>query len=98
MPYKLRIRAAAEEDIQDAYNYYETCQKGLGRDFILCIESALEKISKNPDHYPVVHRRIHRILVKRFPFGIFFIVKENTLIVLAVLHASRNPRRWKARV
>ncbi len=98
MPYKLRIRAAAEADIQDAYNYYETCQKGLGQDFILCIESALEKITKNPDHYPVVHRRIHRILVKRFPFGIFFILKENTLIVLAVLHASRNPRRWKARV
>ncbi len=98
MPYKLRIRAAAEADIQDAYNYYETCQKGLGQDFILCIESALEKIVKNPDHYPVVHRRIYRILVERFPFGIFFIVKENTLIVLAVLHASRNPRCWKTRV
>lgn len=98
MPYKLRIRAAAEADIKEAYHYYESCEKDLGQDFILSIEAALEKISKNPEHYPVVHRRIHRILVKRFPFGIFFIVKESALIVLAVLHASRNPRRWKTRV
>lgn len=98
MPYQLRIRRAAEADIQEAYEYYEECRQGLGQDFILCIEASLDKITKIPNHYPVIHRNIHRILVKRFPFGIFFIVIENTIIVLAVMHGSRSPQRWKVRM
>lgn len=74
MDYTLRIRPAAEADIQDAYHYYEKCRKGLGSDFIRCIEAALEKITLHPTHYPVVHKNIHRILVQRFPFAIFFVV------------------------
>lgn len=98
MPYQLRIRRAAEADIQEAYEYYEECRPGLGQDFILCLEASLDKITKTPDHYPVIHRNIHRILLKRFPFGVFFIVKENTIVVLAVMHGSRSPRRWKVRM
>ena len=98
MSYQLRIRCTAEADIQEAYEYYEECRHGLGQDFILCLEASLDKIIKNPNHYPIIHRNIHRILVKRFPFGIFFIVKENTIVVLAVMHGSRSPRRWKVRV
>ena len=98
MPYQLRIRSAAEADIQDAYQYYEKCRKGLGQDFILCIEASLDKITKNPNHYPIVHKNIHRILIRRFPFGLFFVVKENIVVVLAVMHGSRSPRRWKARM
>ena len=98
MPYQLRISSAAETDIREAYEYYETCRQGLGQDFILCIEASLNKITKNPNRYPVVHKNIHRILVKRFPFGIFFVLKENTIAVLAVMHGSRNPRKWKVRM
>ena len=98
MSYQLRIRSAAETDIQEAYEYYEECRRGLGQDFVLCIEASLDKIIQNPNHYPVVHRNIHRILVKRFPFGIFFVAKENTIVVLAVMHGSRSPRRWKVRM
>ena len=98
MSYQLRIRNAAEADIREAYEYYEECRHGLGQDFILCIEESLDKITRNPDQYPTIHRNIHRILVKRFPFGIFFVVKENTIIVLAVMHGSRSPRQWKIRM
>lgn len=59
MFYQLRIRSAAEADIQEAYEYYEECRHGLGQDFILCLEASLDKIIKNPNHYPVIHRNIH---------------------------------------
>ena len=97
MPYQLRVRHAAETDLRDAYGYYEECRPGLGQDFILCIEASLEKITKHPHQFPVTHKTIHRALVKRFPFGIFFTIKENTIVVLAVMHGSRSPSRWKHR-
>lgn len=98
MSYQLKIRNTAEEDLRDAYGYYEECRQGLGQDFVLCVEESFNKIIRNPQHYPVIHKNIHRTLVKRFPFGIFFLVKENTIIVLAVMHGNRNPKKWKIRM
>ena len=98
MSYQLKIRDAAEVDLRDAYEYYEECRQGLGQDFVLCVEDSFNKILRNPQHYPVLHKNIHRTLVKRFPFGIFYVVKENTIIVLAVMHGNRNPKKWKIRM
>jgi toxin ParE1/3/4 len=71
MAYNVRIRVEAENDLQDAYSYFELCRTGLGADFMLCIEESLAKISRNPQHYPVVYNSIHRILVHRFPLWCF---------------------------
>lgn len=98
MPYQLRIRKEAEDDLHGAYKYYEQGRQGLGQDFLLCVEESLSKIVRNPQHYPVIHKNIHRTLVKRFPFGIFFIVKNKTIVILAVIHGSRNPKKWKTRM
>jgi hypothetical protein len=51
---RLLIRAEAEADIEEAYHWYER-QRGLGSDFLPCVEDGLEKIQKNPEMYPVVH-------------------------------------------
>jgi toxin ParE1/3/4 len=94
----LLVRPEAEEDLGQAYHWYESQRKGLGDDFLLCVESALARITRNPDRYRKIHENIRRILINRFPFGIFFIDDEHHLVVLAVLHARRNPNAWKDRV
>lgn len=89
------IRPEAESDIEDAYQWYEAQRKGLGENFLLCVEEALARITRNPVIYSVVYKDIRRILIHRFPFGVFFIEGENSISVLAVLHARRNPKKWK---
>lgn len=42
------IRPQAESDISDAYQWYEAQRKGLGDNFLLCIEEALSRASRNP--------------------------------------------------
>lgn len=91
------IRPEAESDISDAYQWYESQRKGLGENFLLCIEEALSRATRSPTAYSVVHKKIRRILIHRFPFGIFFIEGESSISVLAVLHARRNPKAWKER-
>jgi len=93
----LLIRSEAESDIEDAYKWYETQRKGLGENFLLCIEEALSRLSRNPALYSIVYKDVRRILIHRFPFGVFFIEGENNISVLAVLHARRNPKAWKGR-
>jgi len=91
------IRLEAESDIKDAYEWYEAQRKGLGEGFLLCIEEALSRVSRNPEIYSVVYKEVRRVLIHRFPFGVFFIENEERVSVLAVLHARRNPKTWKGR-
>lgn len=91
------IRAEAEADINDAYQWYESQRKGLGESYLLCIEEALSRIIRTPLIYSIVYKDIRRVLIHRFPFGIFFIEGEKNISVLAVLHARRNPETWKER-
>jgi len=91
------IQAEAEADINDAYQWYESQRKGLGESFLLCIEEALSRVSRTPLIYAIVYKNIRRVLIHRFPFGVFYIEGEKHITVLAVLHARRNPQTWKER-
>lgn len=97
MKQKLIIRPEAESDIQEAYAWYEDQSKGLGADFILCVDAALSLIQRSPELYAQVHKNIRRALTRRFPYGIFYIAEVDKIIVLAVLHVKRNPKHWQKR-
>ena len=81
----VRIRPEAELDLQEAYSYFEQYRVGLGAEFMECVSNALAKISSNHEHYPFIYKSIRRILIRRFPFAVFYKVIDETIIVFAVL-------------
>jgi toxin ParE1/3/4 len=91
------IRSHAERDIAEAYGWYEEQRTGLGADFLLCVEEGLARIQRAPEAYPVVHKDVRRLLIKRFPYGIFYVVERSAIIVLAVFHERRDPAAWRFR-
>jgi toxin ParE1/3/4 len=96
MKLNMLIRPEAERDIEDAFSWYEEKRAGLGSDFLLCVEEGFAKILRGPEIYPVVHKNVRRILIRRFPYAIFYITEHYGLVVLAVAHASRDPRKWQS--
>lgn len=44
-----------------------------------------------------VFKEIHRALTRKFPFGVFFIVKDDVITVTAIVHLARHPKTWKKR-
>jgi len=97
MKEEVRLRPEAEQDLGEAAGWYEQQQPGLGQQFLDEVTVSLSRISETPLAYPVVHRATRRALVKRFPFGIFYLVEGGEIVVVAILHGSRNPRTWKQR-
>ena len=97
MSLKVYLRPEAEADIEDAATWYDRQRKGLGQEFLDDVLVALDTISENPNIYPIMYRQSRRAVVRRFPFGIFYRVDEGSVVVLAVMHGSRHPRRWKKR-
>lgn len=99
MTLPVRIREEAENDLSDAAIWYEQQRSGLGQEFLDCALSTLHSLSENPRQYPVVHesKNVRRALLGRFPFGVFYVVNSEFILVYAVMHASRHPRRWQSR-
>jgi toxin ParE1/3/4 len=93
----LILRPEAEKDLAEAYEWYETQFQGLGSDFLLHVEAALSSLQRSPQGYPVIYKSVHRCLVRRFPYGIFYLVEKERIIVLGILHARRDPRTWQDR-
>nr|VFJ96960.1 MAG: Plasmid stabilization system protein ParE [Candidatus Kentron sp. H]VFJ97570.1 MAG: Plasmid stabilization system protein ParE [Candidatus Kentron sp. H]VFK03006.1 MAG: Plasmid stabilization system protein ParE [Candidatus Kentron sp. H] len=94
---RMHLRPEAEADIEEAARWYERQRDGLGDEFLDEASTTLAAISDNPSLYPVVHGNIRRALIHRFPFGMYYRVEEETIVVVAVMHGSRHPRRWQKR-
>jgi len=93
----LLIRPEAESDIEGAYRWYEKQSAGLGAEFLFCLEEGFGRVQRSPERYPVVYRHLRRHLIRRFPYGIFYMQQEDVIVVVAVLHGRRNPDEWKSR-
>ena len=93
----LVIRPAAAADLQDAFDWYEKQQAGLGVEFREAVREKLRDIAANPMQYQVMHRDTRRALLRRFPYGLYFRIYPSAVVVIACMHGRRNPRRWKAR-
>lgn len=97
MNLELIIRSVAEAELAEAFDWYEERVPGLGSDFLLSVDAALNVITRNPQQYPIVHKTIRRALTRRFPYEILFVIEHERIIVLAVFHAKRDPKNWQDR-
>ena len=94
---RLVISSEARSEISDARRWYERQCEGLGQDFINILDSCFTSIQQNPKMYSIVYRNIRRAHLRRFPYGVFYFLDKETIVVLAVFHASRNPQQWRKR-
>jgi len=97
MRYRLIIRPEAEADIQEAFDWYERHVPGLGAEFLAVVDAALSSIVRHPLQHPVIYRNARRALTRRFPYQVFFAMTDDTIVVVAVTHGARDPRRWQDR-
>jgi toxin ParE1/3/4 len=87
----------ANDDLLETRAWYDNIRPGLGERFALAVEATIEAIAEHPLQFPAVHRNRRRAGVRLFPYGIFFEVQENRIVVIACFHGRRNPRRWQIR-
>lgn len=87
----------AEDEFNQAIDYYEEIEPGLGYDFALEVYATIQRSIEYPDAWPVLQGEQRRSLVRRFPYGIIYTIAENELYILAVMNLHRYPDCWKKR-
>ena len=91
------FRPAAAADVQEAYRWYEIQRVGLGEEFLGAVTTAIQSVLANPQQFPVVHRQTRRVLLRRFPYGLYYRLVQEQVVVVACMHARRDPRRSQSR-
>ena len=88
----------AELEFNEAIDYYEAIENGLGYDFSLEIASTITRIVDLPKVWPIIEGEFRRALVRRFPYGILYAEDQGKIYIVAVMHLHRDPDYWKHRI
>lgn len=95
---KVSFHPDAETELNNAIEYYEDCQAGLGYDFSLEVYSSIQRIKAFPNAWPILEDQIHRCLIRRFPFGLLYFIDNDEIIIVAIMNLRREPQYWKNRL
>ena len=71
---RLFVEEAARADLADAFGWYEGQQAGLGSEFLAAVAVVFEWIEENPTAYPIIRGATRRVLLRRFPYSVFYVV------------------------
>ncbi len=95
---KFAFHPEAEIEFNEAIDYYEEIELGLGYDFAIEVFGTIQRCIFFPKAWAVIEGDIRRSLVKRFPYGILYSEEnDNEIYIIAVMHLHRFPDYWKDR-
>jgi plasmid stabilization system protein ParE len=97
MSLPLVFRSAAQAEFDDAAAWYESQRPGLGGDFVAQVQQVLDTIAGQPDRYSIASGDVREAPVSRFPDCVYYRVKSNRVVIIAVFHTSRDPSVWQGR-
>src|SRR5262245_31976175 len=98
MKRKVSILPEAQRDIKEAATWYEAREPGLGARFRSDLRATLQRIRTDALMFLRIDETVRRALLGKFPYSVYFIVRDKTAVIPAVLHQHRHPNAWKPRL
>ncbi len=100
MKYSVIVTDDGDYDVEQAMDWYENKQKGLGKKYLNSFTNSIKLLIKNPFAFAVIFMEIRKVNTKRFPYSLFYQIdeKQNVVVVFAVIHSSRSDEAWKERI
>jgi toxin ParE1/3/4 len=93
----VRIRALARAEIAEAFDWYLARSSAAATDFLMELDVAMRQVADAPDQFPVIRGRLRRVLLRRFPYAVYFKIYPTAISVVGVIHGSRHPNTWLRR-
>ena len=93
----IRFDPAAQRELNEAADFYDAEDPGLGGAFLDAIERAIKQIQAFPESPPISLAPVRTKVLSAFPFSVIYWVTDEVIIVLAVAHHRRRPGYWRGR-
>ena len=95
MVYKLIISPEADNEMQQAFNYYTEIHFELGDRFLNHLEIAFSKIKNNPTHFGFIkdEKIIRDYLLPKFAYQVVYKIVSDVVYILSVFQAQQHPNK-----
>jgi len=98
MALKIIVKPPAELDVEEITEWYELHEERLGEQFVSEFKNTSILVSEIPLAFSKRYKSVRSFSLKKFPYNIFYIIQNQTMFIIAVLHQKRNPKIWKTRM
>jgi plasmid stabilization system protein ParE len=88
---RILLRPEAAAELFEAQAWYEARSPGLGLEFVRAVESAFAGAARFPEKYPCVEGELRRVILRRFPYAVFYRNDGDELLIVACYHHRRDP-------
>jgi plasmid stabilization system protein ParE len=95
---QIRLTRSAEEDLARGFEFYERQKQSLGTYFLDNLYADIDSLMLYAGIHAKPVGRFHRVLSKRFPFAIYYEVKNDIVTVVAILDCRQNPGTIRTRL
>jgi len=95
---EVRFLDVAQQEFDEAVEYYNDEESGLGDRFLLEVIDSLQRIKQFPEAWHSYTSNSRRCLTRRFPYSIVYQIFESEILVVAVAHLHRKPGYWHDRI
>jgi plasmid stabilization system protein ParE len=86
----IRLLEFAKDDLRSGWSFYERQSPGLGNTFLAAIDSDVQTLAL----YAGTHLKLdgfYRMLIKQFPFALYYLINESSIDIYAILDCRRDP-------
>ena len=97
MAHRLIFDPSIPDDLGRAIDYYEPLSPVLSGRFRDQVNCRLDDISKHPESFPIDVSPIRFAKIEKFPYIVFFVVNTDFISILAIVHGSSDPSKWRNR-
>jgi len=95
---QIRIREQAKADLIAGFRFYDSQSEGLGAYFLDALYADIDSLLISAGIHPAIFGQYHRMLSRRFPFAVYYQIKEGIVFVHAVLDCRQNPQLTRSRL
>src|SRR5438552_7932416 len=98
MPKLLVVRDDARRELFEAGDYYEKHRPGYGQLFFADVEREFALLMEFPLIGKRVSRSVRRRTLSGWPYSIFYQLRDEELVIIAIAHHRRRPGYWRSRL
>lgn len=91
MIYKIVFLRKAQSDVRVAVRWLEEQQLGLGERFSIAVRGQAKSLTELPSRHPIIKVDVRQVRVRGFSYALYYRIRNENVVVIAVLHVRRAP-------